>query len=246
MLRPFMRIHSHLRFIINKLMPLTCVMCGDYTQNTYNICTACAYNLPSLPHHCVQCAQFLPETLSATLCGTCLSHPPAYAATYALFPYEYPIISMIRKIKFQHQLCFAQALGELFAQKAQTTWYAHKPLPDLLIPIPLHLKRLSERGFNQALEIARPISKKLQLAIDYKGIVRSKATLAQSGLSAAKRAHNIANAFKVRRDYTGLKIALLDDVITTGHTITECSRMLKKHGAASIEIWCCARRGLPK
>lgn len=248
LLEKFIRIDTRfINSIFNWLLPPTCLLCGNNWQNTHNICVNCQKSLPILPHHCPQCAQFLPAAITNPIkCGACLRNPPPFNATYALFAYEQPIISMIIKLKFQHQLGIAELLGELLAKKAKETWYALHPLPDLLIPIPLHPHRLRERGFNQSLEIAKPASKILGLPIDYQGIKRVKATAAQSGLSAAARKQNIANAFVACRDYTGLTVAILDDVITTGHTIMECSRTLKIHGAKHIDIWCCARRGLPK
>lgn len=197
--------------------------------------------MPILPHSCPQCAQILPATSLETPCGQCLLNPPPFSATHACFAYEPPIIQLIIKLKFQHQLSYAQALGEMLIQ-ALPTWYAYKPLPDLIIPIPLHPRRLCERGFNQALEIAKPIAKTRGLTLDYQGVQRIKPTVAQSGLSAAERKRNIAHAFAVRRDYTGLTIAVIDDVITTGHTVRECCRVLKQSGAARIDVWCCARR----
>lgn len=129
------------------------------------------------------------------------------------------------------------------ADKIETSWYQKNSLPDLIIPIPLHQKRLQERGFNQALEIAKPIAKKFGLPIDYKGIQRIKFTMPQSGLAALERKRNMDNAFSISENYSGLYIALVDDVITTGCTVRECARLLVKHGAAKIDLWCAARNG---
>ena len=94
----------------------------------------------------------------ARICGACLKNPPPFDLTHALFPYQPPIMQLIIALKFQHQLSYAQALGEWLTQAIQQGWYRHQPLPDLIIPVPLHPRRLRERGFNQALEIARPIA----------------------------------------------------------------------------------------
>lgn len=230
------------------ILPAVCILCGCATKNTFNkpfnICNLCRYNLPILPHSCQQCAQFLRFAPQHELkCGTCLSQPPDFDLTHALFPYQPPISHLITQLKFQHQLSHAQALGELMRERIQTQWYLHQPLPDLIIPVPLHPQRLRQRGFNQAIEIARPIAKVLGLPIDYHSVKRVKNTLAQSGLPAEDRKHNIAQAFTVSRDYTGINVAVIDDVITTGHTIMECCRMIKRNGAAAIHVWCCARNG---
>jgi ComF family protein len=202
--------------------------------------------LPILPRNCRQCAQFLTSTSLPAQdlhCGSCLKTPPPFDATYALFPYFPPIIGLIRQLKFKHQLTHAKALAELLLQQIKTDWYKHKPLPDLLIPVPLHPYRLRERGFNQAIEIAKPIAKALDIPLDLHGMQRIKPTAVQSSLPAKERGRNMANAFALNRDYSALSVCLIDDVITTGHTISACARLLKQNGAKHIDVWCCARRG---
>jgi predicted amidophosphoribosyltransferase len=123
----------------------------------------------------------------------------------------------------------------------KNVWYSHQTLPDLILPIPLHPIRLKERGFNQAIEIARPISKKLSIPIDTKGPKRIKYTLPQSGLPARQRRKNTCDAFVIQGDYAGLHIAVLDDVITTQHTMWAFCEVLTQAGAVKIDAWCCAR-----
>ncbi|MBX3709848.1 MAG: ComF family protein [Gammaproteobacteria bacterium] len=232
------------RQLYNKLLPLSCVLCGFATNTPCHICIKCRRELPILPHCCQQCGLFLPMLPNISLkCGACLARSPSFNLTYALFPYEPPIIQLITKLKFQQQLYYAKALGELLAEQIEMVWYANKPLPDLIIPVPLHPHRLRERGFNQTLEIIRPAAKKYRLPIDIHGIKRIKHTKAQSGLAASERKRNMTNAFQASRDYTNLTIAVIDDVITTGCTITEFCNILKQQGAKHIDVWCCARRG---
>lgn len=231
--------------LYQKLLPPTCVLCGRETLTSYNLCTACKKSLPILSHKCVRCAQFLPSFTAdnaAYLCGHCLKNPPPYALTHALFPYQPPIVSLIIGLKFKRDLSFAQTLGDLMGEKIATEWYLGQPLPDLILPMPLHAKRLCERGFNQAVEIARPIAAQFALPLDLSGIKRIKDTSPQSGLSALKRKQNMANAFKATRDYANLSIAVIDDVITTSHTIRELCKALQNAAAKEIHIWCCARR----
>lgn len=216
------------------------------------VCATCEQSLPSLPHCCVQCARFLVENEgdrtnnglknSNSVCGTCLHHPPPYARTHALFPYESPIIQLITQLKFQFQLYHAEALGSMMAKRLPH-WYDTTPLPDLILPVPLHPLRLRERGFNQAIEIAKPIRRLYRLPLDVTHVRRIKHTAAQSGLNASERRHNLAHAFATERDYTGLSIAVLDDVVTTGQTMQELCRLLHERGARRIDVWCCARRG---
>lgn len=128
----------------------------------------------------------------------------------------------------------------MLAHAAKKQWYHQQPLPDLIIPMPLHRKRLQERGFNQALEIAKPVSRALKIPID-QAVIRSKATLPQSTLHADERKRNMAKAFTTTRSYAGLHVAVIDDVMTTGHTVTALAQLLIRHGAARVDIWCCAR-----
>jgi ComF family protein len=179
----------------------------------------------------------------APQCGDCLTHARPFDHTFALFPYEAPIVQLIIQLKFQGKLHVAQSLGEMFSHKIKSIWYREKRLPDLIIPVPLHERRLRERGFNQALEIAKPIAKSLKIQIDFSHTVRTKHTRPQSSLTKSEREENLKNAFKVLRNYTGLYIAVIDDVITTGQTITTFSQLLKENGAARIDVWCGARRG---
>ena len=208
------------------------------------MCTECQQDLPILPHGCQRCAIFLPASQNSDLtCADCLSQAPPFNVLHALYPYQPPITELIIKLKFKHELSYAKALGGLLVQKIQTDWYAHKPLPDVIIPVPLHSRRLQERGFNQALEMARPLAKALNLPIDRHHTQRIKHTAAQSKLPATQRKNNMTGAFIATKDYTGVTIAVIDDVVTTGNTIREFCSVLNKHGAKSIDVWCCARRG---
>jgi ComF family protein len=228
----------------NALLPPVCLLCGQFTQQYHSICTDCQQNLPRFPPACARCALFLPiSTPSPVLCGNCLPDPPPYRVIYSLFPYEPPIERLIIELKFHQRLSHAAALGQLLATKIRTDWYANAHLPDLIIPIPLHAQRLRSRGYNQALEIARPLSKLLHIPIDISGTTRHKPTQPQSELKARARKDNIAHAFTVTRHYTGLTLAIVDDVVTTGHTVREFCRTLKQQGAKQIDVWCCARRG---
>jgi ComF family protein len=219
-----------------------CLLCGAVSRQPYSLCIACQKELPILHQKCPLCAQILPQhTPDQTLCGACLKSSPPFEQLHALFSYEPPITHWIVALKFNHQLAYAQLLGDLLAQQIRRVWYKNKPLPDLILPVPLHTKRLQERGFNQATEIARPIARALNIQIDQSGLVRHKATAAQSGLSKSERKRNIADSFIAKRSYTGLSVAVIDDVVTTGHTINECCGALRKQNVKRIDIWSCAR-----
>jgi ComF family protein len=175
------------------------------------------------------------------ICGICLHHSQPFNIAYALYLYQAPITKLILSLKFSRSLVNAHVLGGLLAEMIKTTWYKDKPFPSIIIPVPLHPKRLKERGFNQALELARPISRLLKIPIDALSCKRIKHTAAQATLSSIERQKNVKNSFKILKQFTTQHIAVLDDVITTGHTIREFCDALKRHGAKTIDVWCCAR-----
>jgi len=145
---------------------------------------------------------------------------------------------LIHAFKFAGQLHIATVLGELMAGRILDT---NVPLPELLIPVPLHPIRLRERGFNQALELARVISNKLTIPIDYRSCERSRKTVAQSLLPAKERHQNIKGAFTVHHPFKVKSVAIIDDVMTTGHTVNELASVLKDAGVDHVQVWAVAR-----
>src|SRR3990167_332236 len=231
--------------LLMRLLPLNCVLCGMRSLRPHNICLPCENNLPILSHFCVRCAQYLPvcPSLQSTvrLCGQCLIDPPPFDHAFALLKYEAPVTRMIAVLKFQQKLQFARLFGDLFVAKIKTASLRQSVvLPDLIIPVPLHPLRLKERGFNQALEIARPISKYFKIPLDIAGLTRIKATVAQSTLDLPERKKNVQGAFAVSRDYKGASIVIIDDVMTTKQTLTACCSLLKQSGATRVDVWCVA------
>jgi ComF family protein len=226
--------------LLKSLFKPVCLICGFTADQTVRLCQDCKQKLPNLPQNCYQCGRLLVEPAELSLpCGYCLTHSPPFDLTFSLFPYLPPIINLIKHLKFNQVLSNAHFFADLFKLKVPQ-WYHDQPLPNLLIPVPLHSKRLRERGFNQALEIAKPIAKALKIKLDAHSLIRIKATLAQSHLNAKERKQNIKRAFCTHKRYDGLTIAVLDDVITTGHTMREICTILKNAGAKTIHVWCCA------
>jgi ComF family protein len=153
--------------------------------------------------------------------------------------YSDPVDQMIAGLKFHHDLVFARVLGMLFVRERLRL---DLPLPECIVPLPLHDQRYRERGFNQALEIARHIAPRLQLPINTQLLRRHRSTSAQSELEAEQRAHNVADAFRANRDRQMPRhVALLDDVVTTGHTVAAAAKALKAAGCRRVEVWACAR-----
>ena len=195
------------------------------------MCAACTAGLPALPEHCPRCA--LPSPRGA-LCGSCLASPPLFDGTTALWLYEFPCDRLVQALKYRGWL----ALAPFFARGL-----AARPLPgiDLIVPMPLHPERLAQRGFNQATEIARNLAKGAPFVLASRGARRVRNTAAQTDLPHEERARNVRGAFACDLDLDGKSIGVVDDVMTTGATLNELSRVLKRAGAARVENLVVAR-----
>jgi len=232
-----------LKKFINRLLPDSCILCGALSQD---ICESCLLDLPYLMYACPSCARPLLDIKQNLLCGICLKDPPPFNQTLAVYLYESQLIKLIMDLKFNHALVNAYVLGKQMANKIFAHSSYHISPPEVIIPVPLHPHRLRERGFNQALEISRPIAKKLKLPLELRRCQRVKHTAAQATLLAKARQQNIQNAFNVSLPFPYQHIAIVDDVITTGQTIIEFSRALRKAGVKKIDVWCCARPRLQR
>lgn len=230
---------------ISWLLPPTCVLCGDPADSTLDLCSACAVDLPWITAACQRCAYPLAQESTNSLhCGTCLQSPPPYTRTMSLYAYQPPLNRLITALKFHRKLSYAKLLGELMATQLRTRWYHQQSLPEVIIPVPLHQTRLRERGYNQALELARPAAKQLGIPLDTRSCQRIRATLPQSDVMAHQREHNVQDAFAVAPSFRAKHVAIIDDVITTGHTVSELSRTLQHAGVEKIDVWCVARTPL--
>ena len=218
-------------FQARRLLPQDCVLCGAASDDI--ICPGCCADLPPLPEQrCTTCAQPSPDGLT---CGRCLAHPPHFDRTHAVFAYAYPLDRLVQAFKYGHRL----ALGRYFGQRIADL-VAHEAV-DLIVPLPLHGERLRERGFNQALELARPLARHLHRPLTTTICQRIRHTAAQADLPWKERAKNMRGAFRCTDDLSGQRILLVDDVMTTGATLDECARTLKLHGAASVTLAVVAR-----
>lgn len=215
-----------------------CLLCGTSACQHLTICTACLTDLPWNRQACQRCAAPLPVEAATPICGHCQRQPPPWDRTWAPLAYAWPVDRLIQGFKFNANLAAGRLLGELLAEFLEA---ATLPKPDWLLPVPLHKSRLAERGYNQALELARPVSRRLGLALDPGLCRRLHATQVQSRLSFKERQRNLHRAFQVTRPLTGMHIAILDDVITTGATVTALALALRDAGAANIQVWSLAR-----
>ncbi len=224
------------KFVQEQLFPPVCRLCRAPGRRGVDLCEACIADLPWLPPGCRQCGQPL-AVAGAGLCGRCLARPPAFDGCISLFSYEFPIDQLIQRIKFNSDLAMARSLGLLLSQRLRERL---EPAPDRVIPVPLHWRRLAKRGFNQALELARPLAD-TGFVVDGSLCRRIRRTPAQSGLSAARRRRNLRGAFEVTGGVRGRRIAVIDDVMTTGSTLDALARTLKRAGAVRVEAWVIAR-----
>jgi len=220
------------RRAVEGLLAQDCLLCGQ-TSGSEILCHACRDDLPRLPPEC--CPRCALPTPAGETCGRCLSRPPDYDRTLALFNYGFPADKLIQAFKYAHRLALAPYFGRLLAEHARNV------RADLIVPLPLHPRRLRERGFNQALELARPVAEALHRPVDTKICRRVRHTPTQAALPWRERERNIRGAFHCTGDLSGKQILLIDDVMTTGASLNECARTLKLHGATDVTLLVVAR-----
>lgn len=226
------------RIIQDWLFPPTCLLCGDTGTAGRDLCRPCAESLPLNHPACPRCARSLPFETD-TPCGLCQRRQPAFDRSFALFRYEEPVRHLIKALKFHARYPCARLLGELMADALT----GQEDLPKLIIPIPLHPSRYRHRGHNQSLEIARALSHRLHIPLELQSCIRAKATQPQTELKAKERLRNVRHAFAVVRPIAAEHVAILDDVITTGATVNELAKALRKAGVKRVDVWACARAG---
>lgn len=204
------------------------------------LCSGCIDDLPRNDRACARCALPLAEFASRQprpLCGPCLAHPPAFRRVVAPWLYAFPVNSLIGRFKYSGNRAFGKPLTHLLADEIIQR---DSPIPDCLIPVPMHQKRERRRGFNQAEEMAFWLGDRLAVPVNSHCLRRRRENPAQSGLNRRQRLKNLRGAFEVRGPIPA-RVALIDDVMTTGATVEELSRLLRKRGAESIEVWALAR-----
>ncbi len=175
------------------------------------------------------------------MCGSCIRILPAWDEAHSPLAYGYPLDKLIQRFKFEGDLATGRLLGELLADYLAASGDER---PDFIVPVPLHPARLKERGFNQAVELGRPLRKRLKLPLRLDVCTRVRATEVQSKLDAAERKKNLRDAFAVERSVDGRHVAILDDVVTTGTTVEALTEVLKGHGARRVSVWSVARAAL--
>jgi len=231
--------------LLAALLPCNCVLCG--ASGPALLCPGChgQFFAVAVPR-CPICANPLPPAAAPghpVPCGRCQAEHPAFDATFVAADYALPVDRLVLQLKFARQLALARLFGDLLADSVLRGDASSCPRPALLCPVPLGLQRLSERGFNQALEIARPLGKALGIAVHAKLAVRVRETSAQSSTPHGARQANMAHAFAIpdRALVEGRHIGLVDDVMSSGQTLHELAATLKRHGAARVTNYVFAR-----
>ncbi len=216
-----------------------CMLCGSQVGPNGVLCRACWSDLPWAGSGCTRCATPMPV---AGICPACQQKPPAFDRSHAALDFTTPARELVHRLKFRGDLAAGRVLGEalatVVARYGQTG-------ADLMVPVPLHPHRLRERGYNQAGEIARVVAWRVGVPIAARCCIRIRDTQAQADLGhAQERRRNLTGAFKVVQDIGGKHVAVVDDVMTTGTTVAELARMLRRAGATRVDVWTCCRAGL--
>ena len=222
------------------VLPLRCLLCGAAGADGIDLCADCATELPRNQSCCARCA--LPLATSAALCGECQRHTPPWDAAWAPFRYGWPLDRLESRYKFGNDLAAGRVLSTLWRREP-----CPADLPSLLLTVPLHRDRLRRRGYNQALELAAPLARELGVPQRHDILLRVRHTQAQTELDAVGRRRNVRGAFTLRQGAAlPAHVAILDDVMTTGATLAECVRVLKRVGVERVDVWALARAPSPR
>ena len=230
---------SLFRRLLVTVYPPRCVLCGAAGMDDMDICERCYRKLPWLESACTQCALPLAVHSGNRLkCGRCLQKTPAFDNSLSLFSYEQDVIKLVHQLKFNEKLVCARLLGGMLVEAIKQHETA---LPDCILPVPLYRTRLRRRGFNQSIELARPVARAFRLPLEIQSVIRRRDTHSQTGLNKKQRRRNIRGAFKTVRSLDYDHVAILDDVVTTTSTVNELASLVKKAGVRRVDVWSIAR-----
>jgi len=226
------------------IYPPRCVICGDFLwrapfdagDSPNSICRECTSDFsPIDAPFCTICGMpFVSDEIENHPCEDCLRTKPSFQSAYAPYRYEGPVLEAVLRLKYSQKTFVADSLGPLLAEFVKTHFMSLGPF--LTMPVPLHPKRLRERGFNQSLLLARHVAASLNGELDFLSLIRTKHTTSQTTLSKRERRKNVQNAFFLRNPDVVKKknILLVDDVATTGNTLNECAKVLTLGGAEAV------------
>ncbi|MBB4128425.1 ComF family protein [Xanthomonas translucens] len=228
------RVDGRWRRLQRWLLPERCLVCSESGTPGLDLCPACRDALPWNAGACRMCALPLPVLDAEQLCGACQRKPPPLALVASACVYAAPVDGLLRRFKFHQDLAAGRLLAALLQARC-----AGLPRPQAVLPVPLHSARLRQRGYDQALELARPLARALDLPL-CTGLQRVRATAPQSELDAQARRRNLRHAFAVQAPLPP-HVALIDDVMTTGATLHAAAHALRRAGVARVDAWVVAR-----
>lgn len=224
------------------LFPPACPLCRkNLSAADRFFCPDCLAGFVSLPAaHCPRCAlPFAGRDNSSHLCGRCSSAAPPFQKVYALGLYEQRLREAIQQFKFSQAVSLDRPLARLLNTALGTD------LPvDLIVPVPLYVKRLRQRSYNQSLLLARELSRLRGIPVTGNLLQKCQDTLPQQGLGARERERNLSRSFTLSQPLSGEKVLLVDDVMTTGATVAACSKCLLQGGADAVQVAILARAPL--
>jgi ComF family protein len=237
-------LHEGLQALQELLFPARCLGCAEQLSSSHPplLCSHCLPGIQEItPPFCTNCGKPL-TTGDNHLCLSCLETPLALTKARSSFLYQEPISTLVRQLKFNGNLT---GLASLAALTQKSAAYADLNPPDLILPVPLHIKRLRERGFNQSQLLAQACFPQWREKIRLDLLKRQRATVPQTRLSGKARRHNLHKAFCIEKnnEISGKNILLMDDVFTTGSTLYECAKVLWAAGAAEVAAFTVARSG---
>jgi len=217
------------------------LFCGDPGCDGLAVCAGCRDDLPRLGNACSRCGTSLPDTApglpALSVCGACLWQPPPFAAIHVAYAYAAPIDWLVRRLKFQRDLAAGRLLGELMARELAPRVAG----ADSIVAVPLHRRRLIERGYNQSAELTRPLARALGVPMVSHALDRTRATVAQMDLPAHRRGVNVRGCFSAPAAMAGRDIIVVDDVVTTAATVREAARRLMAAGTERVTVVAAAR-----
>jgi ComF family protein len=222
-----------------RVLPFNCTLCGQAAADAdMDLCLSCRRYLPWLDQACRSCANPLATKPASLVCGRCLRKTPHFDRSYCAFVYREPVSWVLQGLKYHRRLSGIPVASRLLLEYLRSRielW------PQLILPMPLHPSRLRQRGFNQALEIARPLAHTLRIPLSVRICGRARNTPQQSELPASRRAANVRDAFRMHEQLPVKHVAIVDDIVTTGATVNELARLLKRNGAETVQVWAVAR-----
>lgn len=226
-------------------LPGACLLCSQACWREYSLCQQCESDLPYIGSCCRRCGEErAPASLFEGQCGRCAVQAPIFDSCMPVFNYAAPVDRLIAAFKYHGHFAAGFALANLLATRIRGE-LNNQPTPQLILPVPLHPRRLRRRGFNQAWELGRILSRQLAIPADPNLLLKIRNTEAQSELAAAaRRRRNLRRAFALdeTRGLGNVKhVAIIDDVVTTMSTANEIGRVLRGHGIRRLELWCLAR-----